>query len=628
VRDYFPPGDGDRRVDDRRDWTTEPVPEWRGPTEDADLIRRACASGGGASGVGFGESRRKATFAELYHAEVDALSQAFPSSTGKAYDESSADQALLAALAFWTGKNMERMERIARTSKLHRPKWDDRAEYYLPTSIRNACRSKREVCTDATPALREGPASAADAPRPVPMQGGGFISPHDQIELFAGCVYVEHVNKRADAGRDPHQARGVHQQAGRAHLSLDSANEKTTRKAFEAFTQSQVNVCPKAYATMFRPDLAPGAIVAEGELAYVNTYWPIKVARKDGDPEPFLAHMRKLFPDHRDYTIMLSYMCAIVQHPGVKFQWAPLIQGTQGNGKSTLSRCVREAVGKRYTHWPKASKLGAQFNGWMPGKIFYAVEDIYTANHTSEAVIEELKPMITGEELEIEGKGVDQVSMNICGNFIFNTNHKGGLRKTRDDRRFAVFYTPQQSAADLTRDGLTPAYFRTLRQWLEKEDGYAIVNELLFTWPIPDEFNPAVDAGRAPLTSTTDEAIEQGLGQLEQEVLESIARGDVGFSGGWISSCYFDKLIERFKKDNAIPPNRRREILQSLGYDWHPGLDNGRVNNVVRPDGTKSKLYVKSDHPSISLRGADVARAYTAAQGTGMAATIGFGGTS
>jgi hypothetical protein len=288
----------------------------------------------------------------------------------------------------------------------------------------------------------------------------------------------------------------------------------------------------------------------------------------------------------------------------------------QGNGKSTLSRCVAQAVGKRYTHWPKANKLGAQFNSWMIDKIFYAVEDIHVAGMTSEAMFEDLKPMITGEELEIEGKGVDQVSRDICGNFIFNSNHKGGIRKTEDDRRIAVFFTPQQNKADLLRDGMDRTYFRRLRDWLTKENGYAIVTEHLLTWAIPPKYDPTLEMASCPETSTTGEAIEHGRGQIEQEVLEAIAQGKQGFAGGWISSHYFDLMLERFKKDGAIPINRRREILQGLGYDWHPGLALGRVDNVVKPDGTKSKLYVKPDHPTIALRGADVARAYTQAQGS------------
>ena len=67
----------------------------------------------------------------------------------------------------------------------------------------------------------------------------------------------------------------------------------------------------------------------------------------------------------------------------------------------------------------------------MVGKVLYCVEDIYLQGVQGDAVLEEMKPMITGGRgIEIEAKGVDQVSADICGNFIINTNHKDGVRKT------------------------------------------------------------------------------------------------------------------------------------------------------------------------------------------------------
>ena len=59
-------------------------------------------------------------------------------------------------------------------------------------------------------------------------------------------------------------------------------------------------------------------------------------------------------------------------------------------------------------------------------------------------------------------------------------------------------------------------------------------------------------------------------------------------------------------------------MMQSIGYDWHPALIDGRVDNPVAPDGVKVKLFVRKGHPALEItdRGA-VARAYAAAQGVG-----------
>jgi hypothetical protein len=68
--------------------------------------------------------------------------------------------------------------------------------------------------------------------------------------------------------------------------------------------------------------------------------------------------------------------------------------------------------------------------------------------------------------------------------------------------------------------------------------------------------------------------------------------------------------------ERQIPPGKRRDLMQSLGYDWHPALKDGRVNNVIMIDGGKPRLYIKVGHIHANLeKAADVERYYAAAQG-------------
>lgn len=622
---YFPPREAAGETPEEG-----PSPEWRGPTDDAELLRRAMQSRSAAAA--FGGAR--ASFADLWHADAAVLARAYPadSNSSEPYDRSSADMALAQHLAFWTGRDVARIERLMRQSKLVREKWD-REDYLVDRTIRGACGQQREVLQDkplAPSPVPEilGTGEVPDAPPGVPadtapagapgmtaVEGSTFVTPAAQATLMAGCVYVVDQHRALIPGGHlvkPDQFRAIF---GGYSFAMDNRNERVTRNAWEAFTESQVLRAPRADGTCFRPDLAYGALVVDAGRTRVNTYWPVQVPRKAGDIQPFLTHLQKLLPREYDWKIILYYMAACVQFQGVKFQWAPVIQGVEGNGKTFLSRCVAEAIGRRYVHWPKASKIAKDFNGWMVGKTFFAVEDIHTSENVD--VIEQLKPMITGGDgLEIERKGIDQTSEEICGNFIFNTNHKNGLRKTRNDRRFAVLYCAQQSVEDLHRDGITPEYMRGLYHWARHVEGYAIVSEFLHTLPIPDEFNPATGCQRAPRTSSTEEAIAQSLGRIEQEILEAVAQGLPGFAGGWISSIQVDRLLDKLGRASSVPPNRRRDMLRSIGYDWHPALPEGRVNNAVAPDGGKTRLYIQHGHPAAALTSpAEVARAYTQAQG-------------
>lgn len=601
-------------------WTDGPCEGWNGPADDDKLIERMMRSRPASAAFGGG-----VMFADLWTCNVDALARAYPDggNSSSPYDSSQVDSALAQRLAFWTGKDCERIKRLMFRSALVRDKWE-RDDYIEPTILK-VCARQVDYLTDKapeplaglpeafSPAPLEGERRAA--PRAVAVEGSTFLSVEQQVDLFTGCVYICDAHRILVRGGAQLKEAQFRVMFGGYTLAMDNANERTTRDAWEAFTQSQALRFPRADSACFKPDREPGELIADAGRVRVNTWWPVDVPRAVGDATPFYTHMTKLLPNERDRYILLCYMAACVQHKGYKFQWAPLLQGVEGNGKTLLSRCVAEAVGRRYVHWPKASKLANQFNGWMVGKVFYAVEDIYVPDGRSD-VMEDLKPMITGGDgLEIEGKGVDQISADICGNFMFNANRKDSIIKHRNDRRYGIFFTAQQEAGDLARDGMAGAYMSNLYDWLREGGGFAIVSELLHTFPIPDEYNPAKGMQRAPETSSTEQAIESSRGGIEQEVMEAIGQGLPGFAGGWISSIQLDRLLERLGRTRQLTHSKRTEMLASLGYVLHPGLTDGRVNNVILPDAGKPRLFVKVGTPGASVTGAAaIASAYSQAQ--------------
>jgi hypothetical protein len=591
--------------------STEPVPEWNGPTDDDELIRRALNSRSAAAAFG-----ANASFADLWTANHDVLGKVYPDAD-RPYDANRADAALISHLSFWTGRHGERILRLLWKSGLVRDKWN--RDDYLPRSIAAVLAAPGDVLTDKAPEPPAGPAATVEAPVQKDIVGNTFLGVEEQRNVFAGCVYIIDRHKVLVPGGamlKPDQFRVAY---GGYVFSMDNINERTSRNAWEAFTESQVLRAPRADTVCFRPDLPPGQIVNDAGRMKVNTYWPATVPRTVGDPSPFLRHMRNLFPVERDYMIVLSYMAAVVQMKGVKFQWAPVIQGTEGNGKTLLAAVVALAVGQHFTHWPDAKDLSNQFNGWLSDKLFIAVEELYRPENKND-VVEDLKTIVTGSfGKQIQFKGVDQTSMQICCNLMLMTNFRNAIRKTPDNgRRFAIFYTPQQHVTDLAACGMTSDYFTGpdgIVTWLKQKDGFAIVAELLHTFPIPPEYNPA-NMSRAPVNSSTEAVMVESRGNVEQEIAEVIAQETPGFMGGWVSSIMLDRLItETLKKGNQISRARRFEMLRSMGYILHPGLHDGRVNNPVQPDNKKPQLFILADHPHARIVGAaEIAKAYTAAQ--------------
>lgn len=626
VARYFNPsaaGAGDATVAPG-EWTTAPVAGYSSVETDEELIARAMRSA--SAGAVFGG---KASFADLWGRNVAVLGAAFPDvhqDPPREFDPSRADSALAQHLSFWTGGNCERIRALMMQSGLVRDKWG--RDGYIRTTISGAVgRSRSFYSVRTAPDPSAGPVQAVTPGAVVPAAPTGtltvsttsgyqYLTAQAQLEHFKGCVYVTDMHKIFTPSGDFLNSDRFNAVYGGYVFALDNIDDKSTRAAWEAFTQSQANRFPKVNTSCFRPDRPSGEIAIEEGRSRVNVYVPVPVRTVAGDPAPFLDLLQRMLPVKNDRDILLSYMAACVQYKGVKFQWAPLIQGAEGNGKTVLTRCVRYAVGKRYGHLPKAMDIDNKFNGWILNKLFIGVEDVFVPDHRRE-IMETLKPMITGGDgLDIQFKGQDQITADICANFIFNSNHPDAIKKTRNDRRFAIFFCAQQSEEDIRRDGMSGAYFPALYDWL-KADGYAIVADFLSKYDIKAELNPATLCHRAPETSSTEEAIDAGLGSVEQLILEAVDEGETGFRGGWISSIALERLLSIAGKSRAVPPRKRRDLLRSIGYDWHPALLGtcGRANNPIPIDGNKKpRLFVKAGIAAHVKTPADACRLYISAQ--------------
>jgi hypothetical protein len=575
VAQYFPPTE---RITPS-DWTSGPREDWTGPTDDDELIRKACASGGARSAFG-----GSASFAQLWHADADALGAAYPDpKEGRPWDASGADTALARHLAFWTGCDCERIERLMYRSALVRDKWEDRPGW-LAGRISFAVAHTTGVY-DRKPAT-----AVVGAEVESERAGYQFLTIQGQLELFKGHIYVASRNcVMTPSGRLLKQA-AFNASTTCYEFARDLDGKSTTRKPWEAFTESLGFDCPVADEACFDPTAGWGEPIERGGRTYANTYRPIETPRKPGDPTPFLTHLAKLLPDEGDRAIALAYMAAVVQHKGVKFQWCPVFQGVEGNGKTLLTRVLQRAIGDRYTHMAQSHDLASRFNSWLLGKILIGIEDIYAPGGRME-ILEALKPMITnGDGIGIQAKGADQETARVCANFIINSNHTDAILKTANDRRFAVFFTGQQRWEDLARDGMHGYYFPKLYSWLNA-DGYAIVHNYLAEYAIPSAFNPAQDCQRAPATSSHDAAIAASMGPLGQEVLDWIDEGRPGFAGGWVSRTLLSKILAG--QHSRATCNSVRRTLTELGYEWHPALDGGRTHRPVNPDGTKAELWVR-----------------------------------
>jgi primase-polymerase (primpol)-like protein len=198
VQRFFPPTSAASVTP--ADWTTSPCPEWRGPADDQELIRRMMASHSNPFS-------NKANVQDLWTCNTEVLARTYPSATGDAFDRSSADMALASHLAFWTGKDCARIERLMRMSALKRDKYD-RDDYLqqrtIPTAVGGCANVYQERELEVIPE-----ATASQAPTAQLVQGSTFADLDDQVRLFQRDGTVEQVHLHARRGQRAHHAQGV-----------------------------------------------------------------------------------------------------------------------------------------------------------------------------------------------------------------------------------------------------------------------------------------------------------------------------------------------------------------------------------------------------------------------------------
>lgn len=178
INERFPPKAGDDGK--APEWTTAPVAEWHGPADDATLISKALASGSAGSVFG-----GRASFADLWTANAEALGRTWPDGPqGRAWEATAADAALASHLAFWTGKNCARMLELMNKSALVRPKWEKRPDYLEETILYAAGRCSKVLGQDRAAAAGT---SANAAPAAINSVAGGAPGPAAGLTFTAAA---------------------------------------------------------------------------------------------------------------------------------------------------------------------------------------------------------------------------------------------------------------------------------------------------------------------------------------------------------------------------------------------------------------------------------------------------------
>ena len=514
------------------------------------------------------------SFSELFDGDVEALARAYPSPTqGKLYNYSLADLALANMLAKHTEGNEKQVERLMWKSKLVRDKWTER-KTYLPDTIAKAISGRLAGISQHTKSI-ESRSGCQEILADIPQE-------------FEGCYYVKTEREIYSIQHGLLNQDAFNMCYGGLHLK--DAPYKSFRKY--AAISGRVIEC-----LGFKPHLKHGEITEHEGIRSINTYKPIAIKKREGDITPFFRFFNAMIPNKRDQEILLSYAAVLAQKPGVKSQWAIVLQGVQGCGKSLFADFIAYACGETYTHSSKGDEFEGRFNIQWFAKTLILIEDPQVRSTKLE---EALKPLVTSKRLAFEGKGSNIQMNDFPANFIITVNDFDRIQKRKETRRIAVFMSALQTPEDLINAGMTPAEFRKIADW-QRTEGNEIFAHFIHNYIPNPNFDFAGNCVTAPDTSTTQEVIEASRSQIEMILLEEIEQGRKGFKGGWLSSTALTDFLNAQHLRHLMPDNKRGPILKALGYVYHPHLPQGLASRNVSFDNRRPRIFIKIGHPSTEI---------------------------
>lgn len=570
--------------------------DFNGPADDAELIQRMVNSS--KERHGFGYSGGAVPLHDLWEANAEVLTRAYPAQSVKGrvtWDGSQADQALMNHLAFWTGRDLPRMTSLFRQSSLDqyrtdRNKDDIRHPKYLEAfTALNACRG-------TTKWIGQGSKDSQDEKNANAIQRGELIGPNECEAFFNGVVWIG--ERKAF-----HMKNGLFYDKEQfdAHFGgwrfMVAHEQKPSARASEGFLVNTLWKGPRVDRTEFDARKAFQEVTFKDGQTFVNTYRPPHaVPASYGDVAPLFQLLGANYPNHDDRETLLSYMAANVQRPGELIGWAPVLQGTQGCGKSILwERVMTHCLGEQYIAAPSFRDLAQSFNGFMRDKLLICMDEMNKSGRRTDIAetAEYLKPFISNKTVSLREMRIDTRTVKNTSNWFFTTNHIDAMFAARGERRYAHYISRMQSPYDLEQAGLTERFFR---QWVEWFDGHGkeACRHYLLT-------RPSNVARRAPLTTSTQEALSEGLSDIAATINDAIERCDLGFKGGWISAHAVKEAYER-KGDRPPGPRAVSKAVEELGFV--------KVDKIRLENGDRTTVYA---WPEL-MKTANVKQAFMEAQ--------------
>lgn len=306
---------------------------------------------------------------------------------------------------------------------------------------------------------------------------------------------------------------------------------------------------------------ANGFFKSKGRRVYNQYKPPPEVTGASNLAGPWIAHVKRLWPEAKEHEFFFDYCAHMVQHPEDKCNAGIVLSGAQRIGKDAALRAIKGAVGAWNTKGIDPDELFSPYKPWLQ-TLMLVVDEVRPSKDEfhATAMYNILKPLLAAppDTLPLNDKYAKlRYVINVMRVFI-TTNDWMAMYIPPGDGRMFIMHSTLQKGWHIEA-GL-PNYFIDLFGWLD-----AGGSEHVASWLAARDlrqFNPKAEvvktAGWEAVAGTWEEP-EDGIGYA----LDALGKPDVVF-GAELVNGQFD-----YQEEVAAIIKSPRKIghrMQRSGY--------------------------------------------------------------
>lgn len=324
----------------------------------------------------------------------------------------------------------------------------------------------------------------------------------------------------------------------------------------------------KTFLNTFRPSTVP-------ELPEKQT----KAGRMAA--EVVINYFQTQFPDNAEYVRVMDWLAWVINNPTKRINYALLILGGQGSGKSIIKKFMTYMLGAENVGTVSNQIIHKSFSGWQAGNVLKVIEEISVSGHRYD-VMNILKEPISNETLFIERKYRDGVEEVNTASWMAYTNDIAALPVTRLDRRWLIvqsqFKTKEHVQAYLADH---PEFYKDFERAFIRHAGQ--IKLFMSKWKYSEDFDPT---GHAPVTLSQEDMMYTAFDDFTDAVLNAVDSAE--YAGITPEIIHSHGLTVHIPRD--LRPNMRH-IASRLADIGYRRLGPGRVQ--ARLNGRMGTIYAR-----------------------------------